>query len=725
MRRRLSLEFIVIAFCCIGLIATGSSLLFSSRSSQQGSGTKSVGSIRPVGRDIRVKGEADSAWNQVARDANVFRNDRVYTGKNSQAKVTLKNDERFTVEPNSLVVISDGENRQTIDFSTGGLLSELKKGAKLFVKFKGKETEISSDKNATIRLSSSKEGSLKLIVLKGEAEVKRGKEVPPEKVSANSELEVSKSDAKPIMSSITLTKPEPGEEKWTKTNAVSFAWGQSDAGPVTLEISTDPEFSTKIKSAQSDSTQMQLSLPASSTYFWRVVDQSHPAKKSLVSSFTLQELIAPTVDAFAEVEIETTPEGKNKEAMHFEWNDQLASDEYEFELSRDPGFSSLIESRRTVTTSSSISNLSVGKYFWRVRSLSRDRESLVSNTGELVLKEQQKLEILPIAQDSVPEISPIREIAQALDAQGDQKAENIHLGTPIEAVSETEKVPEEPKPVSPPPQVPAAKQKRVIRPKAPKPLAPKQTEHQSVDVIEEIKNTPEQIVVSETKPPDFWFWFGSGVNFQYYKQTIPSLEGQTTFNNIQGPTAVVSGGFQGETLGLDVSFKDTPGKMDSSATVDVSNGAYHWQILSVEGLYRTKNQWNARFGVQHHLMPFMALDAQTAIVDVKSNTLTMLTAGFDRNFPLTKDLRAEWMMRYQFPLLSGSSEGAPFEVTPRFAFDGSLGGVYSLDKRTRLGVYWYGQWHEYSFNYGRGSDSFSGEQTLFYSSIEMRLGFEF
>lgn len=227
------------------------------------------------------------------------------------------------------------------------------------------------------------------------------------------------------------------------------------------------------------------------------------------------------------------------------------------------------------------------------------------------------------------------------------------------------------------------------------------------------------------KPIEFWLWLGGGMNFQYYKQTIPGVSGEAVFQNVQGPTVLVQAGYQGKTLGLDLSYKETPGKMASSDTITVTNGNYSWRTLSAEGLYRKDDNWNLRTGFQHHSMPFMSLDATTAIIDVKSNTLTMLTLGFDRNFDLSNRLRGEWKMRYQHPLISGSVDSTPFSVTPKFAFDGSVGGVYSLSTNSRVGLYWYGQWHEYGFSYGRGVNEFSGSQTLFYSNIEIRLGLEF
>lgn len=106
--------------------------------------------------------------------------------------------------------------------------------------------------------------------------------------------------------------------------------------------------------------------------------------------------------------------------------------------------------------------------------------------------------------------------------------------------------------------------------------------------------------------------------------------------------------------------------------------------------------------------------------------MTMATLGFEKKFPVSKKLRGEWMTRYQYPILVGTSSGSNFTVNPEFAFDGSIGGVYQYNESFRFGLFWYGQWHQYGFKYGPlDSTAFSGRQTLFYSNVDLRLGWEF
>ncbi|RYZ76110.1 MAG: hypothetical protein EOP05_06010 [Proteobacteria bacterium] len=225
--------------------------------------------------------------------------------------------------------------------------------------------------------------------------------------------------------------------------------------------------------------------------------------------------------------------------------------------------------------------------------------------------------------------------------------------------------------------------------------------------------------------PVFWLWGGLGANYQFYQQTIPSIQGSGTFQNIQAPVVSIRGGFQGDTWGLSTGFRQTPGQMESKGRTRVINGGYHWTTLEIEGLRRVSPSWNLRFGVQHHLMPFMVFQPATQILDVRTNTLTMATLGFDKSFPIANKVRGEWTLRYQQPISSGASDGERFDVKSKAAFDGSLGGIYNLNENTRLGLFWYGQYHQYRFNYGSGMEEFSGTQKILYSNIEVRLGLEF
>ncbi len=700
--RRSKLEVILALICVGGLFATSNYLFISKKSEIQETHTESVGSIKPVGADIRVKGEQEFSWNTVARDTSVFRNDKVFTGKNSQAKVKLKSSQKFTVEPNSLIVISDEVDNQRISFTTGGLIAELKKGAKLFVKFKGKEATITSSDSAVMRLHASKEGDFKLIVLRGEAQVMKSSDRPSVSIKANETLDIAEDEAKPTLASLILLTPEPGEEIWSDSREVNFSWqGKTDSN-VLLEISHEPEFDSIVESKLVQGNKALIRLPKKGVYFWRISDPNQPDKKSPVSSFSFLDLLPAMLEAVKVVEVELDHEHRSLAPVTLNWQDAIASDSYDVELSKQQSFGTIESRHQTEKTELQLDRLTLGEYYWRVTSNSKRRKALLSNVGILRLQEKLKPITSTISSKRIPaqDASPVLTSPPPIPVAVRQEKPPLEKAAPLAQVHKalTSQKPEmkaEEAEISPPPQ-------------------------QESSPVVTMKPTGRKAL-----DPEFWLWGGIGENYQYYKQSVPSNAGSAEFQNITAPTLYLSVGAQGENFGAEFVHKETPGKMSAPAGSTITNGAYIWKSLSTEGLYRPDDSnWRFRFGVQSHSMPFMVYTPSLALLDIKTNSLVMATLGFDRTYLISNKLRGEWQLRYQHPVTSGASSGDSFKLSPQFAFDGSVGVIYQVTDRFRLGMFWYGQYHHYRFDYS-GSSNFSGEQTLFYSNAELRAGFEF
>jgi len=73
--------------------------------------------------------------------------------------------------------------------------------------------------------------------------------------------------------------------------------------------------------------------------------------------------------------------------------------------------------------------------------------------------------------------------------------------------------------------------------------------------------------------------------------------------------------------------------------------------------------------------------------------------------------------------LSSSSTGTTASST--LAFDGSLGTAYYLNDHWKVGGFWYGQWQQFNFTTSLGGTTNTGSQMLFYSALDLRLGYDF
>jgi hypothetical protein len=231
---------------------------------------------------------------------------------------------------------------------------------------------------------------------------------------------------------------------------------------------------------------------------------------------------------------------------------------------------------------------------------------------------------------------------------------------------------------------------------------------------------------------DFWIWAGAGVNFTNYSQTVPGFS-TVNFGRIKAPTQIFRAGFFfDDHLGLDLSYKNTPGEVTGGSSISVSNGRYDWKTLSAEILYRPanfeddkRNEWLWRLGAQQHQMPFIVpLTANS--ISIEKNNMTALSAGVEYRKFTRKKVRVEAMLRYQQPIGSSAGVGSSFDIKPKMTFDGSLGAAYELKPNMFLGAYWYGQYSSFNFDYkSNNGTSYSGSQNLFMTSFDIRLGVEF
>lgn len=224
---------------------------------------------------------------------------------------------------------------------------------------------------------------------------------------------------------------------------------------------------------------------------------------------------------------------------------------------------------------------------------------------------------------------------------------------------------------------------------------------------------------------DFWIWIGAGVNYSTYSQTVPGFS-SVSFGRIKGPSQMAHAGFLlSPEYGVDLGYKSTPGEATAGTTISVAGGAYNWKTMSAEMLYQPKNTWLWRLGIQQHQLPFIIPLAANSI-EVRESNLTAASVGVEYRKLTRGNVRVEATLKYQYPISSSANVGTSFHLKPKLTFDGSLGAAYEVRKNYFLGVYWYGQYHSYAFDYRTSSGgSFSGSQNLFFSNLELRMGVEF
>jgi len=240
----------------------------------------------------------------------------------------------------------------------------------------------------------------------------------------------------------------------------------------------------------------------------------------------------------------------------------------------------------------------------------------------------------------------------------------------------------------------------------------------------------------------YGIWLGTGFNYLRYEQKSSTINSNLLFQSFKGPSIFAKGwSWLSETWDVSATAKMSPGNTSSSETVSVTQGDYQWLIYAGEATYYPQglrfdvfNSYKAqlafRFGVQHHIVPFIARNSDSPnSAEIQTNEITMATGGFKFLIRRQSRVTYEIFMRYQYPVSAGDT----FELTPEFSFDGSVGAIYDYNRNWRFGIFWYGQWHEYRFKhedaYRKANNiepiDIEGTQSLFFSNVELRGGYEF
>lgn len=242
---------------------------------------------------------------------------------------------------------------------------------------------------------------------------------------------------------------------------------------------------------------------------------------------------------------------------------------------------------------------------------------------------------------------------------------------------------------------------------------------------------------SKRKPPaaakKVRLWLGAGFTHQSYSQAQDSGT-DFKFQTFQAPGLVARGGYWGDQWGLDFYFRDAPGKIESEAPYQVQSDKYSWQTAELKGLYQIPrtaksrlwglaSQWQIRFGSQFHQVPFLETDASN-LVSLDSNRFLMATLGIGLLLGQERDWTYEFALGIQHPI-SASGPGDSFKASSPLAFEAQIGGAYKFAPNWRLGLFSYSQSLSYTYEYQKSTVPISGKQSLFYTTFDLRLGYEF
>ena len=313
-----------------------------------------------------------SLWTRLKQNSPVYNGDTLHTGdlseatvhftdgnelslsENTMAQVFLHEDESFGAEltEGSAVVDSSGaENGMT--FTAGGASVEIQKGASV-------SAEISGDAAAG--------GAVALRLLEGSASVDGAA------LSSDDAVTVGAGGVKAMPLSVHSPKPD---QKFLfhegKIVPVKFSWKTARLAAdedLMIEVSDKKDFSEVAKRVYANGLNNVTLELESGAWYWRIVsvqkETTTVKNETRTASGRLQALYSPAPELITPANEYKYSYRTRNPSVRLIWSESPYATSYNLEISKRQDLKQPVVTQRSATTTSIISTLGAGTYYWRV-----------------------------------------------------------------------------------------------------------------------------------------------------------------------------------------------------------------------------------------------------------------------------------------------------------------------------------------------------------------------
>ncbi len=334
-------------------------------------------------------------WDRLRQNSPVYNGDTIHTAglseatiwfndgnvmdlmENTMAQVFLTEDMSAAVELEdgyATVDSSDSENGLTL--SSGGVQVAVKSGTSLSAGSVAQDSDGRSAGAAGAAGTSGGTKGLSVQVLKGSASVQNtdGTSLAirqGEELNMNTDGTNATVSTKPTL---TVYAPLRNEKILYHTQGatnVHFSWSNTEENAV-LQISADKDFKDVLYRLSSDGLNETDIKLESGTFFWKIdssaegVSEQQAINDGQLKTGKIQVIQSLPPSQVAPAENYTYGYRTRNPAVRIIWTESPYASTYKLEVSRNPQMTNPVIEQRTSTTSSIISTLSEGTYYWRV-----------------------------------------------------------------------------------------------------------------------------------------------------------------------------------------------------------------------------------------------------------------------------------------------------------------------------------------------------------------------
>ena len=293
-------------------------------------------------------------WETIRQHETVYNFDSIRTGSNSNSVLKLFNGTEIELAENTLIRINIAAGDFSIDFTQGDITVA---GSESF-RIIADETTISAGEGA---LNLKKEDdALNLSVTEGTAIVN-------DQAIDQTRSAVITGNTTDVREKLFIGMVPTSGRHFISHSArvpIRFSWESTQQAPHSIEISSSRTFSSILVSSNVRERSFSTTL-ADGIYFWRIRTIGNSPSYSDIQSFTILNdnvLVPVSPNNLQNFSYVTSPP-----TVNISWTSSRIASSYELFVSRDPDFTSILQRLTPATASISITNITQGEYYWRVR----------------------------------------------------------------------------------------------------------------------------------------------------------------------------------------------------------------------------------------------------------------------------------------------------------------------------------------------------------------------
>lgn len=332
-----------------------------------------IGHVQLSKNDVRRRTRNTFYWLSLRMEKDIYQDDSIFTGPNSEAIIITDRGEEISIAPNSLVVISASADSIFLDIDYGSIQGKVGKDKKLLIGSRDGISEFTSD-GGVVQVDVNSEKKLKVSVLQGSVQVKNKGE--SQHVGPNESIQLDPGHLlKRGNGDIELIAPLSKRAVDSKSNTTSFIWkAKKEFKQFNIQVSRDEKFDDLIVDTKTSNTTFDTdSLPKDQTLYWRVLglnEAEKPEGNSGTAKFSL------VVDGVPQAQFPW--DGLRVVYMKSEEGEDLGVDltfhwrgpQYEnwsLQTAANADFTEGLKEYSAKGKSATVANIHSGTFYWRVR----------------------------------------------------------------------------------------------------------------------------------------------------------------------------------------------------------------------------------------------------------------------------------------------------------------------------------------------------------------------